>query len=98
MKITDVRLTKLSSDSKVIAIGSITFDKCFVVDGIKVLTGNNGLWVSMPSRKTTDGEYKDIAFPTTKEFRQEINEAVISKRDELEKYMPDDLPDNELPF
>ena len=77
MNITQVKVTKLT-DSKTLAFASITFDECFVVTGLKVLNGKNGLWVAMPNRKK-DEEYIDTAFPITKEFRQTVIDAVLNE-------------------
>ena len=77
MKITQTKITKLP-DSKTLAFASITFDGCFVVTGLKVLNGKNGLWVAMPNRKK-DEEYIDTSFPITKEFRQYIIDTVLAE-------------------
>ena len=63
MNITDIRLKKIDNGSKMKAIASITFDDAFVVREIRVIEGQNGLFVAMPSRKTPTGEFKDIAHP-----------------------------------
>jgi len=61
MNITDVRIRKIATDGKMKAIVSVTFDNEFVVHDIKIIEGQNGLFIAMPSRKTPDGEFKDIA-------------------------------------
>ena len=61
MQITDVRIRKIATDGKMKAIVSVTFDNEFVVHDIKIIEGQNGLFIAMPSRKTPDGEFKDIA-------------------------------------
>ena len=63
MQITDVRIRKIATDGKMKAIVSVTFDDQFVIHDIKVIEGQNGLFIAMPSRKTPDGEFKDIAHP-----------------------------------
>lgn len=78
MKITKVQLTK-GDWVKTKAMVSITFDDCFVVSGLKVVEGEKGAFVSMPNRKTADGEYKDTCFPITKEFREELIQAVLKE-------------------
>lgn len=78
MQITDVRIKKLDRDGNLKAFASVTFDGQLVVDSIAVIKGPEGLFIGMPSRKVGD-EYKDICFPLSKEFRQEISDAVISK-------------------
>lgn len=98
MTISEVRITRLESDGKIRAMASVTFDECFVVTGLKVLEGSNGLFVSMPSRKLPDGTYKDICFPVTKDTREVIQEAVLAKyvEPEGEGGIVDD--EDELPF
>ena len=87
MKITDIRIRLINNeDSKLKAVASITIEDCFVVHDIKVLEGNQGFFVSMPSRKTPEGEYKDIAHPINTETRQAVIDAVINAfKDELAK-------------
>ena len=78
MKITKVQLVK-GDWGKTKAMVSITFDDCFVVSGLRVVEGEKGAFVSMPNRKTAEGEYKDTAFPITKEFRKEHYKVNSSK-------------------
>lgn len=76
MKI-DVRINSLTPDNgSVKAIASVNFGDCLAVKGIKVMEGKNGLFVSMPSQKGKDGNYHDICFPITAEFRSQLNSAV----------------------
>lgn len=78
MKITDVRIRLVSKDdAKLKAVASITIDDCIVVHDIKIINGREGLFISMPSRKTPDGEYKDIVHPINTETREEIKSAVL---------------------
>lgn len=77
MTITDVRIRKIASDGKMKAIVSITFDNEFVVHDIKVIEGQNGLFIAMPSRKTPDGEFKDIAHPINTDTREKIQKAIL---------------------
>ena len=78
MKITDVRVRLVAKDElKLRAVASITIDECFVVHDIKVIEGKDGLFISMPSRKTTDGEFKDIVHPINTETREMIKSAVL---------------------
>lgn len=100
MTITEVRITRLESDGKIRAMVSVTFDECFVVTGLKVLEGSNGLFVSMPSRKLPDGTYKDICFPVTKDTRETIQEAVLARyiEPENESTTLEDAENDELPF
>ena len=85
MTITDVRVRKIAKDGKMKAIVSVTFDNEFVVHDIKVIEGEKGLFIAMPSRKTADGEYRDIAHPINSDTRQQLQEMI---RDEYEKAIP----------
>lgn len=78
MKITDVRL-RLKDEAKLKAVASITIDECFVVHDIKVIAGKDGLFISMPSKKSADGSHKDIAHPIKTETREEIKNAVLEQ-------------------
>lgn len=82
MQITDVRVRKIANEGKMKAIVSVTFDNEFVVHDIKVIDGQNGLFIAMPSRKTPDGEFKDIAHPINTDTREKIQTAIL---DEYEK-------------
>lgn len=78
LKITDVRVRLVSKeDAKLKAVASITIDDCLVVHDIKVINGREGMFISMPSRKTPDGEYKDIVHPINTETREELKKAVL---------------------
>ena len=78
MNITEVRVRLVKKDdSKLKAVASITIDNCFVVHDIKVINGTEGLFISMPSRKTPEGEFKDIVHPINTETREKISAAVI---------------------
>lgn len=87
MKISDVRVRLVQKeDSKLKAVASITIDDCFVIHDVKVIEGNEGYFVAMPSRKTSDGEYKDIAHPINTETRQAVIDAVLDAfKNELAK-------------
>lgn len=83
MKITDVRIRLVNkADSKLKAVASITIDNSFVVHDIKVIDGNEGEFIAMPSRKTNDGEYKDIAHPLDTETREIIKNAILTAYNE----------------
>ena len=77
MQITDVRIRKIATDGKMKAIVSVTFDDQFVVHDIKVIEGQNGLFIAMPSRKTPDGEFKDIAHPINTDTREKIQNSIL---------------------
>ena len=78
MKITEVRVFKSDKGGDFKGFASVTFDNSFVVSGLKILEGQNGLFVGMPSQKKPDGTYKDICFPITAELRKEIQQAVLN--------------------
>lgn len=77
MQITDVRIRKIAAEGKMKAIISITIDNEFVVHDIKVIEGQNGLFIAMPSRKTPDGEFKDIAHPINSDTREKIQSLIL---------------------
>ena len=79
MTITDVRIRKIAAEGKMKAIVSITFDNEFVVHDIKVIEGDKGRFIAMPSRKTLDGEFRDIAHPINSETRDRIQNQVLEK-------------------
>ena len=79
MQITDVRVRKVSKEGKMKAIVSITLDNEFVVHDIKVIEGEKGMFIAMPSRKATDGEYRDIAHPINSETRDKIQNIILAK-------------------
>jgi stage V sporulation protein G len=82
MEITDIRLRRIDTDGKMKAVVSVTFDNDFVVHDIKVIESQNGLFIAMPSRKTPDGEFKDIAHPINSAMRERIQTAVLEKYDQ----------------
>ena len=82
MTITDVRVRKIASEGKMKAIVSVTFDNEFVVHDIKVIEGQNGLFIAMPSRKTPDGEFKDIAHPINTDTREKIQNSILKAYEE----------------
>ena len=77
MIITDVRVRKIATEGKMKAIVSVTFDNEFVVHDIKIIEGQNGLFIVMPSRKTPDGEFKDIAHPINTDTREKIQVSIL---------------------
>ena len=84
MQITDIRVRKIVSQNRMKAIASITFDDVFVIHDIKVIESDKGLFIAMPSRKTPNGEFKDIAHPINTETREMIQNAIIAKYNEEE--------------
>ena len=79
MKITDVRVRRISEEGKMKAIISVTFNEQFVVHDIKIIEGQNGLFIAMPSRKMGDGEFRDIAHPINSETREKLQEAIFTE-------------------
>ena len=79
MKITDVRIRRVSDEGKMKAVASVTFDSEFVVHDIKIIDGQNGLFVAMPSRKIGEGDYRDIAHPLLSETRTKIKNAIFAE-------------------
>ncbi|GHT84028.1 putative septation protein SpoVG [Bacteroidia bacterium] len=79
MNITDVRVRKVTKEGKMKAVVSITIDEEFVVHDIKVIEGEKGLFIAMPSRKAADGEYRDIAHPINSETRERIQQIILQR-------------------
>ncbi len=77
MQITDVRVRKITKEGKMRAIVSITIDEEFVIHDIKVIEGDKGLFIAMPSKKATDGEYRDIAHPINSSTREKIQAIIL---------------------
>ena len=88
MEITDVRIRKIATEGKMKAIVSITFDNEFVVHDIKVIEGQSGLFIAMPSRKTPDGEFKDIAHPINTDTREKIQTAILDEYEKVKSEEP----------
>ena len=84
MQITDVRVRKVTSQNRMKAVASVTFDNEFAVHDIKVIESQNGLFIAMPSRKTPNGEFKDIAHPINAETREILQKAIIDKYNETD--------------
>ncbi len=79
MEITDIRIRQMTHDEKMKAVVSVTFDNCFVVHDIKIIDGQDRLFIAMPSRKTPDDEYKDIAHPINMEMRTLLQNEILEK-------------------
>ena len=82
MTITDIRVRKINSEGRMKAVVSVTFDDAFVVHDIKVIEGQDKLFIAMPSRKTPEGEFKDIAHPIKSSTREEIQNLILQKYNE----------------
>lgn len=89
MNITDVRVRKINDDGRMKAVVSITFDDEFVVHDIKIIEGQNGLFIAMPSRRMSDGDFRDIAHPLLSETRNRIKDAIFV---EYEKVLAEEPP------
>lgn len=84
MEVTDVRLRRVQTDGRMRAIASITLDNEFVIHDIRVIDGNEGLFVAMPSKRTPDGEFRDIAHPINSSARTKLQEAVLTAYEQSE--------------
>ena len=89
MQITDVRIRKVAKEGKMKAVVSITIDNEFVVHDIKVIEGEKGLFIAMPSRKAADGEYRDIAHPINSNTRERIQSMILEKYEQALAEEPD---------
>ena len=79
MQITELRLRKVENEGKLKAYVTVTFDNCFVVHNVKKKKKKTGLFIAMPSRKTANGEYKDVAHPISPDFRNELQEKILAE-------------------
>ncbi len=93
MNVTDVRIRKIRDEGRMRAVVSVTFDDAFVVHDIKIIEGQNGLFVAMPSRRVGDSDYRDIAHPIHQQMRNELAEVVFS---EYEKALMEEEPSAEV--
>ena len=85
MQITDIRVRKLTKEGKMKAVVSVSFDDVFVVHDIKVIDGDKGLFIAMPSRRAGDGEYRDIAHPINSDMRDRLQSEILAKYEEAVK-------------
>ena len=85
MEVTDVRLRKVETDGRMRAIASITLDNEFVIHDIRVIEGNDGLFVAMPSKRTPEGEFRDVAHPINSGARTKIQDAVLETYHQTEE-------------
>ena len=90
MQITDVRVRKVSKEGKMKAVVSITIDDEFVVHDIKVIEGEKGLFIAMPSKKAVDGEYRDIAHPINSETREKIQSIILENYEKVLEEAPEE--------
>ena len=90
MQITDVRVRKVAKEGKLKAVVSITMDEEFVVHDIKVIEGEKGLLIAMPSKKAVDGEYRDIAHPINSETREKIQSIILENYEKVLEEAPEE--------
>ena len=90
MQITDVRVRKVAKEGKLKAVVSITMDEEFVVNDIKVIEGEKGLFIAMPSKKAVDGEYRDIAHPINSETREKIQSIILENYEKVLEEAPEE--------
>ena len=83
MNITDVRVRKVTREGKLKAVVSITIDDCFAIHDIKVIEGDKGIFIAMPSRKSDDGEFRDVAHPINQETREMLQNIILAKYEEV---------------
>ena len=85
MNITDVRVRKISKEGKMTAVVSVTIDDEFVVHDIKVIEGDKGLFIAMPSRRSSDGEYRDVAHPINTSTRERLQAVILEAYEKAEE-------------
>jgi stage V sporulation protein G len=85
MEITDIRIRRVESEGNLKAYVTLTFDNCFVVHNLKVVTGKAGMFVAMPSRRTRNGEFKDIVHPINSEFRNVLQKAILNAYNDMKQ-------------
>jgi len=83
MEITDIRIRKVFGDGKLKAYVTLTFDDSFVVHSVKIIQGTNGVFVAMPSRRTRNGEYKDVVHPKNTSFRTQLQDRILSEYEDM---------------
>ncbi|MBF9018100.1 MULTISPECIES: septation regulator SpoVG [unclassified Oceanispirochaeta] len=84
MEITDIRIRKVNADGKLKAYVTVTFDESFVVHNVKIIEGDSGVFIAMPSRKTKNGVYKDVAHPINTDFRTILQDRILKEYNNLE--------------
>lgn len=94
MQITDIRIRQIAKEGKMKAVVSVTFDNAFVVHDIKIIDGEKGLFIAMPSRKASDGEYRDIAHPINSETRRILQDEILEAYAKVEEEMPQDAEED----
>ncbi len=90
MEITDIRIRKIDEAHKLKALVSVTFDNDFVVHDVRIIENSRGLYVSMPSKRSSDGEYRDIAHPINLSFRERLQSAILSQYEAIQVVQEED--------
>ncbi len=90
MEITDIRIRKVEAEGKLKAYVTVTFDDSFVVHNVKVIEGDSGVFIAMPSRKTRKGEFKDVAHPINTDFRNRMQSQILEAYDNPDLYPESD--------
>ncbi len=90
MEITDIRVRRVATEGKLKAYVTVTFDNAFVVHNVKVIEGKNGAFIAMPSRKTKNGEYKDVAHPISSDFRGMLQELILAEYEKTPESEPEE--------
>ena len=96
MQITDIRVRKINTEGRMKAVVSVTFDDAFVVHDIKVIEGEKGLFIAMPSKKALDGEYRDIAHPINSGTRERIQSTILARYQQALEEEPEPLVVDEM--
>lgn len=90
MEITDIRIRKVEAEGKLKAYVTVTFDDSFVVHNVKVIEGDSGVFIAMPSRKTRKGEFKDVAHPINTDFRNKMQSQILEAYNNPDLYESDE--------
>lgn len=93
MEVSEIRVRLVNNDSKMKAVISVTFDEVFVVHDIKVIEGEKGVFVAMPSRKSPDGVYRDIVHPISTEFRSALVKMIIDRYEQEKEIQSEAMPE-----
>lgn len=95
MEVSELRIRKITAEGKLKAYVTVTFDNCFVVHNVKIIEGKTGLFIAMPSRKTSIGEYKDVAHPISPEFREALQNKILAEYNAGHVELTDDVDGKE---
>ena len=97
MQITELRIRKVEDEGKLRAYVTVTFDDCFVVHNVKIIEGKTGLFIAMPSKKSADGEYRDIAHPINSEMRGVLQSQILEAYEKASLEEPEEeTPEEEI--